>query len=62
MPKKKKYRVNLKMNISKDREEIYIAALRRRYDMPRSKLARLAIKAIKEIVAIETENPIHGKT
>ena len=54
--KKKKYKT-LKMNISNAREERYIAILGRRYDMPRAKLSRLVIKALKEIIAMETENP-----
>ena len=63
MPKKKKYKYRtLKWNLSDIRWEKYLAILRRRYDRPRSGLARLALMALKEIIAMETENPIHGKT
>ena len=59
-PKPKKYDI-LKMNISRERKEKYLAILQRRYNLPRSGFARLVLRALKEIIAIETENPTNAK-
>ena len=65
MEKKKRKRTNyqtIKLNLSRARRKEYESALRRRYNRPKSGLARLVICALREVLYLEQEGipPCHA--
>lgn len=63
MKKKRTNYVTIQLNLGNERKRTYIENLRRRYDRPRSGLARLVICALREVLYLQEQGILaHGPT